>query len=176
MALPDSRTDREYQKFEDTAGGPAVRTTATISGTVTANINGDYVDQTTLTVGSDYGLAMGALATGTTVSAGEFGFLKMNTSRELATTINNAPDITNINGTVSLPTGASTSANQATANTSLSNIDTNTEFFRDIDITINRNADGTISSVVSTDGSQTKTETIGRNADGTIATVTVAIT
>ena len=60
-----------------------------------------------------------ALATGTNT----IGAIS-NTS--FAATQSGAWDITNISGTISLPTGASTSALQTTGNTSLSNIDTKT--------------------------------------------------
>jgi hypothetical protein len=47
-------------------------------------------------------------------------------SSGLGVHVANSPSITNISGTVSLPTGASTSALQTTGNTSLSDIDTST--------------------------------------------------
>lgn len=47
-------------------------------------------------------------------------------SGTVAATQSGAWNITNVSGTVSLPTGASTAANQATGNASLANIETNT--------------------------------------------------
>ena len=52
--------------------------------------------------------------------------LNANVSGTVAATQSGAWDVTNVSGVVSLPTGASTAANQTTGNSSLSSIDTKT--------------------------------------------------
>jgi len=56
-----------------------------IGGTIIANIQGDYIDNSAFTVNTDRGLAIGGIATGGTISSGDFGVLKINTDRELIT-------------------------------------------------------------------------------------------
>jgi hypothetical protein len=50
---------------------------------VTANIEGDYVDDSAFTVASDRGLATGGVFTTDTVNSGDFGVFKINADREL---------------------------------------------------------------------------------------------
>jgi len=105
------------------------------SGTVIANIEGDYVDDSAFAVGSDKGLMVGGFFTTDTVDSGDFGAFKINADRELgvflgeslptgsnvigAVTQSGTWDINDISGTISLPTGAATEA-------TLSSIDTDT--------------------------------------------------
>jgi hypothetical protein len=50
--------------------------------TITANIEGDYVDDATFTVASDRGLAVGGVFTTDTIDANDFGAFKINSKRE----------------------------------------------------------------------------------------------
>ena len=66
-------------------------------------------------------MIVGGVFTADTIDANDFGAFKINANRELSVTIENIPavtqsgtwNITDISGTISLPTGASTSVNQA---------------------------------------------------------------
>ena len=105
------------------------------SGTVVANIEGDYVDDSAFTVAVDKGIMVGGFFTTDTVDSGDFGAFKINADRELgvflgesiptgsnvigAVTQSGTWDINDISGTISLPTGAATEA-------TLSSIDTDT--------------------------------------------------
>ena len=114
--------------------------------TITADIEGDYVDDSAFTVASDKGLAVGGIFTTDTINSGDFGVFKLNADRELGVfvgealptgantigdvTVSSLPsiptgsnvigavtqsgtwDINDISGTISLPTGAATAANQ----------------------------------------------------------------
>lgn len=114
--------------------------------TITADIEGDYVDDSAFTVASDKGLAVGGVFTTDTINSGDFGVFKLNADRELGVfvgeslptgantigdvTVSTLPSIptganvigavtqsgtwnvTNVSGTISLPTGAATSAKQ----------------------------------------------------------------
>ena len=98
------------------------------SGSITADIEGDYADDSAFTVDSDKGLAVGGVFTTDAVDSGDFGVFKINANRELAITVENTPsvsqsgtwDINDISGTISLPTGAATE-------TTLALVETNTD-------------------------------------------------
>jgi len=105
------------------------------SGTIIANIEGDYVDDSAFAVGSDKGLMVGGFFTTDTIDSGDFGAFKINADRELGVFLGEAIptgsnvigavtqsgnwNVTDISGTISLPTGAATEA-------TLSSIDTDT--------------------------------------------------
>jgi len=73
-----------------------------VGGTVTANIEGDYVDDSAFTVGTDIGLAVGGIFTSDTIDSGDFGVFKLNASRELATTVENTVDTNVTNATLAV--------------------------------------------------------------------------
>lgn len=120
--------------------------TVTVSGTVTANQggswsvaqSGSWLVQGLVAHGASYSgnpLPIGCYASAsapTSVSDGQIARMWCLTNGALSVNLANASiaatqsgtwNITNISGTVSLPTGAATAANQTTGNTSLSNID-----------------------------------------------------
>jgi hypothetical protein len=127
--------------------GAAVPTSATlIGGTNGTNLLAPYVITTTPDAG-DPGLVVrvvggisgggsgGAVTQGSTpwlVASSDAGILPVTVENTVTVTgtVNAAQsgtwNVNNVSGTVSLPTGASTSALQTTGNTSLSNIDTKT--------------------------------------------------
>ena len=72
------------------------------SGTLTANIEGDYTDDSAFTVATDKGLAVGGINTSDTIDAGDFGVFKLNASRELATTVENTVDTNITNSTLAV--------------------------------------------------------------------------
>lgn len=86
----------------------ATSTTQPVSGTVTANAGTG-----TFTVGQATGTNLHTVVDSGTLAATQSGTW-------------NIANVTNITGTVSLPTGAATASNQTTANSSLSTIATNT--------------------------------------------------
>ena len=292
-----------YQRLTDGSTSVSITGTAldvnVASGTIIANIEGDYVDDSPFTAGIDKGLMVGGFFTADIIDAGDFGAFKINANRELATTVellkpdgtNTMPSmdaaaragyqyITDGSNTVAIDSNSLqvflndsgiayyntddvfqnmiygwdgsnakkigvtlvgtdyvmyTATAGSVAYNSTHNVFQNgmylwtgttwkeagvvansafggtkallpiggkyeatpttygdgdatpllmdyngrlqvTDFFRDIDVTINRNADATVASVVSTDGTRTKTETINRNVDGTVASISVAIT
>ena len=108
--------------------------------TITADIEGDYVDDSAFTVASDKGLAVGGVFTTDTINSGDFGVFKLNADRELgvflgealptgantigAVTQSGTWDINDISGTISLPTGAATEVTLAAVETDTGSIDT----------------------------------------------------
>jgi len=140
MALAGNRDDREFEKFVvDGSGDTAIRTVATApvggadvnvrdaagnsitstasaldvnvaSGTIIANIEGDYVDDSAFTVASDKGLIVGGVFTTDQIDSGDFGAFKINADRELGvfvgealpTGTNSIGDIANITNVVSV--------------------------------------------------------------------------
>lgn len=97
-----------------------------ISGTVTATASGTQDTNTKQVNGVTVNVGIGAAGTGTqrvSVSSDSFPATQA-ISGTIAATQSGAWNITNVSGTVSLPTGASTSALQTTGNASLSSIDT----------------------------------------------------
>jgi hypothetical protein len=143
MALAGNRDDREFEKFVlDGSGDTAIRTVATAvvggtdvnvhdgsanaitstasaldvnvaSGTIIANIEGDYVDDSAFTVASDKGLIVGGVFTTDQIDSGDFGAFKINADRELGvfvgeslpTGTNSIGDIANITNVVSVDDG-----------------------------------------------------------------------
>lgn len=93
--------------------------TQPVSGTVTANQGGTWTVQPGNTANTVAWLVTG---TGGTFPAIESGTWNVG----LNAGTNNIGSITDITGTISLPTGAATAANQSTANTALATIATNT--------------------------------------------------
>jgi len=80
------------------------------SGTIIANIEGDYVDDSAFTVASDKGLIVGGVFTTDQIDSGDFGAFKINADRELGvfvgealpTGTNSIGDIANITNVVSV--------------------------------------------------------------------------
>lgn len=105
------------------------------SGTVIANIEGDYIDDSAFTVATDRGLAVGGVFTTDTIDSGDFGVFKINANRELFTQAiqSGTWNINDISGTVSLPTGASTLSEQQTQTTHLSEIEGAVETLETVD-------------------------------------------
>jgi len=96
MALPSQITDREYQKFTDISGLPAIRVDVvrTVGGGGGGGSSAtEYTDDGSFTVASDKGNAIGGIFTTDTIDVGDYGVFKINADRELATTIENAPSV-----------------------------------------------------------------------------------
>lgn len=109
----------------------ALVTDSTISGTVAATQSGTWdINNVTGTVSLPTGAATSANQTTANASLssidGKLTSVTVGTLPSIPAGSNNIGSITDITGTVSLPTGASTSALQTTANTTLSNISTYT--------------------------------------------------
>lgn len=68
-----------------------------ISGSITADIQGDYVDDSAFTVATDRGVAVGGTFTTDSIDAGDFGAFKINAKRELFVVQDTAA---NLNATV----------------------------------------------------------------------------
>jgi hypothetical protein len=106
----------------------ALVTDSTVSGTVAATQSGTWnINDITGTVSLPTGAATSANQTTANSSLssidGKLTSVTVGTLPSIPAGSNNIGSITDITGTVSLPTGAATSANQTTANSSLSSID-----------------------------------------------------
>ena len=106
VALGSDGTDFKYLKT-DSSGNLQVDV---VSGTIVANIEGDYVDDSAFTVASDKGLIVGGVFTTDQIDSGDFGAFKINADRELGvflgeslpTGTNSIGDIANITNVVSV--------------------------------------------------------------------------
>lgn len=130
-------SDQSSLPINDNGGSITVDGTVAVSGTVTVSGTVASTQSGTWSVRAQDG-AGNALASSTSAPAGtEQALIVRNVpsgtqavSGTVAATQSGTWNITNVSGTVSLPTGASTSALQTTGNTSLSNIDS------DLDVTL----------------------------------------
>jgi len=106
VALGSDGTAFRYLKT-DSSGNLQVDV---VSGTIVANIEGDYVDDSAFTVASDKGLIVGGVFTTDQIDSGDFGAFKINADRELGvfvgealpTGTNSIGDIANITNVVSV--------------------------------------------------------------------------
>ena len=102
-----------------------------ISGSITADIQGDYVDDSAFTVATDRGVAVGGTFTTDSIDAGDFGAFKINAKRELFVVQDTAANLNvTVTGTVTANAGTNlntsllaTAANQVTELASLAAID-----------------------------------------------------
>jgi len=82
-----------------------------ISGSITADIQGDYVDDSAFTVATDRGVAVGGTFTTDSIDAGDFGAFKINAKRELFVVQDTAANLNvTVTGTVSTKTALTASA------------------------------------------------------------------
>ena len=117
-------TVKDLQKWQadsytTRAGGDvAVRTTATISGDVTANIEGDFVDDSAFTVGTSSGLAVGGVYTTDTIDSGDFGAFKIDANRQLFVTASDLDvrDLTSASDSVEVLQDTAADLNMTEAN------------------------------------------------------------
>lgn len=135
-----SNNDVTLATLPDTSGGDlaaintAVSGTLTVSGTVTANLSAtDNAVLDTIETNTDFGAVVGggveATALRVTLASDSTGLISVDDNGgsltvdgTVAATQSGTWNITNISGTVSLPTGAATAANQSTSNTHLSTL------------------------------------------------------
>lgn len=94
MADPNADNPTNSPKFQKVIFGTQADGTVTgvlvdsdgkleVTGNLTANIEGDYVDDSAFAVGTDRGLITGGVVTTDTIDSGDYGAFKINTKREL---------------------------------------------------------------------------------------------
>lgn len=117
-STPPTLTNGQQASLQfDSSGNLKTAGTSTITGTITSNQGtSPWVENVSQFGGSN-------VVTGTGASGAGIPRVTVSNDSNILATQSGTWNINNITGTVSLPTGAATSANQTTANTSLSSID-----------------------------------------------------
>ena len=95
MALPGNIDDREFEKFKQVGSEPAVMVDVvrTVGGGGGGSSATEYTDDSSFTVASDKGNAMGGIFTTDSIDSGDFGVFKINADRELSVVVENAGSI-----------------------------------------------------------------------------------